>query len=206
MRDANFIPSYRLAARRRRRRLTYWVAAVAAYAVLLVAGIGAGHVLWGGSRAMLAQEREKTTRRIQAAGLAIRAVQADLAKQGHSLKAEQVALGQPDWSLLLTLLARSLNEGMVLGQCELKPDVPAVKSVAGASAPATQEPPAAFALSMAGYGQNMGAVLQFAQELERTTLFDQIRLTKTDAEPFLAGTAIRFQMECSLGRKAEVPK
>jgi hypothetical protein len=56
----------------------------------------------------------------------------------------------------------------------------------------------AFALKISGCGRTVADVLKFAEGLERAGLFDQIRLVKTDTQPLLAGTAVGFEMECSL--------
>jgi hypothetical protein len=77
----------------------------------------------------------------------------------------------------------------------------AVASQASAASPAPAVPvgdATAFALTIGGCGRTVADVLKFAEGLERAGLFDQIRLVKTDTQPLLAGTAVGFEMECSL--------
>jgi hypothetical protein len=152
---------------------------------------------------VLAKEEDRTTATIQSADRAIRMLQGELATQEATLKANQALEGQPDWSCLLSLLARSLGDGAVVKRCELRPRPPA-GPVTPASA--SQKEGDAYALRVSGVGRTVADVLQFAGELERSGLFDQIRLVKTDTEPFLSTTATSFEMEGSLGGKAENPK
>jgi hypothetical protein len=195
MNNVNFIPSYRRAAEQRRRRLTQWIILGVAYGVFLATAIASGYAVWGGGGAALADELENIKTQMKVTTSEMTAMRGDLDAKGKTLRAEQIVVSQPDWSLLLALLARSLSDGAVLTQCDLKPEVPA-----GAAATAAAQPvPASFSLRLSGYGKGLPAVLQFAQELERAGLFDQIRLVKTDPEPFMSGTAIRFQMECTMG-------
>jgi len=195
MKNINFIPAYRRVARRDRRKLTRWITVGAAYLVLVAGGTAACYAVWSVGGATLAGELEKTKAQIQMTNGELRSMRTELEAKEKALRAEQAAIDQPDWSLLLAMLARSMGDGLVLTQCELRP-------VAAGHAPAAEpETTASFSLQVAGYGKTLPGVLRFAQELERSGVFDQIRLVKTDPEKFLAGTAVRFQMECTMGPK-----
>ncbi|MCX5674134.1 MAG: hypothetical protein NTX87_03925 [Planctomycetota bacterium] len=210
MKSINFIPSYRIAARQRRNRVRWWITAIAISLVLELGGIVCGYGIWCGGRMVLAGELTKTTTTIGSADRAIRMLQSELAAQEATLKASQDVQSQPDWSVLLALLARSLGDGAVLRRCELKPVQPAaVTSQVSAVSPAPAVPlgdATAFALKISGCGRTVADVLKFAEGLERAGLFDQIRLVKTDTQPLLAGTAVGFEMECSLTGKRENSK
>jgi Tfp pilus assembly protein PilN len=201
MKSINFIPPSRLAARRRRRKMTRRAAATGGYVALLLGGLAFLYSLWGGSPPALAEDQAKTSARILLHHEKIQEAQRDLAACERLLQANQVIRNQPDWSLLLALVAGSLNEGVVLTQCELKPDA----LPQGSAAPATAPPPGAgmFSLKLAGRGQSMAAVLQFVRELEHTGLFDEVDLVQTNWEPFLAGKVVGFQVECMLSDKGK---
>jgi hypothetical protein len=203
MRSVNFMPAYRIVARQRRRRLRWWAAVIAASVVLELGGIACGYGLWCGGRRVLAKEEDRAAATIQSANRAIRMLQGELAAQEATLKANHDLEGQPDWSRLLTLLAQSLGDGVIIRRCELKPCPPS-GSATPTSAPMKEGD--AYALKVSGVGRVVTDVLQFAGELERSSLFDHVRLVKTDTEPFLSGTATSFEMECSLGGKTENPK
>jgi len=204
MKNVNFMPAYRIVARQRRRRMRWWAVGIVVILFVELGGIVCGYGLWCGGRIVLAKEEERATATIQSADRAIRMLQGELATKEATLKANQALEGQPDWSCLLSLLAQSLGEGAVVKRCELKPRSPA-GPVTSASAP--QKEGDAYALKVNGAGRTVADVLQFAGVLERSGLFDQIRLVKTDTEPFLSATATSFEMEASLGGgKAENPK
>lgn len=210
VKNANFIPSYRFAARKRRRRLNAWVTGSIAYMTVLLALYAGSHALWSGAGGALADEQAQTNARIQRAGQDIRAAQGELAAQEVMLKAIQSVQKQPDWSILLALVPTALGDEVFLTRCEVRPENPA----GYAAAPAAAAPPAAakpgagatFRLKMSGYGRTMAAVLRFAQELERLDLFDQVQLVKTTPETLRSGGAISFQIECALGAKGGNPK
>ena len=202
MKNTNFIPSYRIVARQRRNRVRWWITAIAISLVLELGGIVCGYGIWRSGRMVLAGELTKMTTTLASADRAIRMLQSELAAQQATLKASQDVQSQPDWSVLLALLARSLGDGAVLRRCELKPVQPAaVTAQASAASPVPAVPvgdATAFALKISGCGRTVADVLKFAEGLERAGLFDQIRLVKTDTQPLLAGTAVGFEMECSL--------
>jgi Tfp pilus assembly protein PilN len=203
MKSVNFMPSYRIVARQRRRRIRLWTVVIGVTLVLELVGIACGYGLWCGGRMVLAKEEDRAAATIQSADRAIRMLQGELATQEATLKANQALEGQPDWSRMLSLLAQSLGDGVIVKRCELKPRPPA-GPVTPASAPLKEGD--AYALKVSGVGRAVADVLQFAGALERSGLFDQIRLVKTDTEPFLSGTATVFEMECALGGKTENPK
>lgn len=228
MQSVNFIPARRTAAKQRRHRTTRWTVTVSAYAVLLVGVYACAYALWGGGYAAVADEERKTGLRAEHAKQAVNALQAELAAEEATLKANQALADQPDWSVLLVLVARDLGDEVVLDRCDLRPGQALETTAAGSPAPAppssvspTAGPPAAaapspasgeaaapgpFVLAVAGYGKTMTAVSQYVLTLERLALFDQVRLTKTNREPFLSTQAVAFQIECSLGGNGGGPK
>ena len=190
MQSRNLIPVYRLAARSRRRRLRRWTVAIAAYAAVLVGVYVGARLIWGGNQTALAAELERTAAHVAQTSHTVRTFQKELDAQDLALRANKALGNQPDWSLLLATLPVKLGDDLVLRRCEIKPG----DAAAGAAAKA--DAPEAYTLRIAGYGRAMSSVLAFVQSLEALGLFDQVRLTRTNSEPFLSGTAIGFQVEC----------
>jgi Tfp pilus assembly protein PilN len=205
MQSINFIPVHRMDARRQRAKVTRWTAVVGVYASVLLAAYAVLYGFWGGEHETLAQEQEKADAKIRDSNKAIKAVHAELAEREMTLKANQDLADQPDWGLLLVVLARSLNDGVVLSRCELKPDSLGAPAAAAPAATSTAAA-APLTLRLVGRGQTMEAVLKFAQAMERTGIFDQVHLARTGWEPFHAGTAVTFQVECTSGGKAGVSR
>ena len=197
MQSRNLIPSHRLEAARRRRRLQAWIGAVSVYAAALVAVYVGCACAWGVDAGALARRRQTTEQRVELIRNHIRKAQADLAEAQHTLKANETIGGHPDWSLLLMLLAHHMNDGLVLRQCHLAP------ANADDSLPADATTPAGWRLEMTGFAREVTAVSQFALSLEKTGLFNEVRLMKTVRQPFLAGQATHFQVRCDLGRRVK---
>jgi len=205
VKDKNFIPAYRLHARQRRRRLGLWASVcvlyllVAAGAYLFCCGV------WGGDHRAQAEELSAAKSRIQQRDQAVEAIQRDLKAAEAMLRAAREVGEQPDWSTLLALLAKSLNDDLVLRQCELRADYlgPSPLSSGQPMPPANSGP---FSLKLVGYGRTQEAVSRFVLQLEQADLFDQVKLIRTSREPFLAEEAIAFQVECTMGGKAGSPQ
>jgi hypothetical protein len=238
MADMNFIPSHRMAARDRRARIRRWATASVVWAMVLVTLYAGAYALWGGGRKAMAGEQRRVAARILETSQAIRMIQHELASQNLLLRSGQIVENQPDWSILLAVLPRTLSGDVVLKRCELRADPtftpPPVASPAAAPAaapaparpgsaqPAQESRPAGpadeataaardatssaevqtpFLLKVAGYGKTMPAVLQFVQELERTGLFDHVRLVQTSPEVVQSTVVSAFLVECTLGGK-----
>ena len=201
-RRMNFVPASRLCAQRRGRRLRLWTVGGLVYVAVLVAVYLFALSLWGADPRTYAYELDKTRTNIQRAEQTILATRQQLDKAELMLQAHQAAGNHPDWSLLLTMLADSLNDEVVLKQCELK-SVPSpagsASAGAGQATPSGAGRPAPYLLRLAGYGRTHAAVSQFVLQLEKIGLFDQVKLTRTVREPFMSDSAILFQVECPLG-------
>ncbi|MFO8012814.1 MAG: hypothetical protein R6X20_05845 [Phycisphaerae bacterium] len=199
MRSRNLIPSHRLEAARRRRRLKAWVGAVSVYAAVLVTVYVACVCAWGVDAGSLERRRQAAAERVEQVSRQIQETQAHLAEAQRTLDANRTIGGHPDWSLLLMLLSANMNDGVVLRQCRLTP--PGAEDDTPGEAPATDG--VGWRLEMAGYGRQVTAVSQFALAMEKTGLFDEVRLLKTVRQPFLAGQATHFQIRCDLGTRAK---
>jgi len=140
--------------------------------------------------ASIAEEINSCNRRI--AALKIEITKAETKVEAHR------ALGnQPDWSILLAMLADSLEDDVVLNKCHFAtaPKAPSVAAGGGDDPPGRQ----LFTLEVSGLGRSQTAVSQFVLRLEKAKLFDRVKLIKTGRQKFLTGRAIGFQLECSLG-------
>jgi hypothetical protein len=121
---------------------------------------------------------------------------------------------QPDWSVLLGLLAQSLGEEIVLTSCKLEsqpptPDAPAPMPRPGAAAPAPESTAAAaalrepgarrYTLQISGIGRTQSSVSQFVLRLERLGLFERVTILKTARELFGEHDSIGFRLEATMG-------
>src|SRR5690606_11983203 len=195
MRPVNLIPTARREAARRRRYIRRWVGACIAYACVLGLAYGALHLFWRPDH--VTRNAPVNLRKLVAANQetdkAVKEVQAKLQDARRTLDANRAVVEKPDWSLLMVLLTRTLEDQIVLRRCNLVPMVapPVPASVAVAPAPRATGGPAVklaavaaaapppgqqYTLLLAGLGKTQTSVTQFVVRLERTGLFDEVKL------------------------------
>ena len=200
--SVNLIPMHRRQQRRLRARRAGWIIAASAYAVLLTGTYGIWRYAWSddsdlGSRiAKLQDGIDETNRNIERVGFSLNETRV-------SLIIEQSVNGQPDWSMLLAMLADLRGDDIVLKNClvdaasetirERAPE-PAVGVIA---APQVAGPERAV-VRLQGYGRSQAVVAQFVLRLEQAGLFDDVSLVKTNREPFMDDHAMSFQVDCQI--------
>ena len=199
--NVNLIPSGRLAAKQRHARLRVWVALCCGYAVILSAGVGICYAMWARHDTGLSDKIESTARQISESDRAIRKYRRELPQVQAALEASEAMGNQPDWSKLLVLLAEELGEQVVLNECKLSLLDGDVSGGPQTSASYLKEVPLGqrrYKLSISGFGQTQTGVSRFVLRLEHIELFDEVRLMKSDRQPFLTGEAVAFNIECSI--------
>jgi hypothetical protein len=108
--QANLIPIPRRLARQRRSRVRKWVTVCTVYCVMLVAAYGALHAVWGHSGDVLEQDVVMVAGDITATEKEMKLVQPKLTDARLTLDASRGVGSQPDWSVLLALLAGEMRE------------------------------------------------------------------------------------------------
>jgi hypothetical protein len=208
------MPAPRRQAKACRARVRQWLAVGMAFVGMLVMICITCHRTWGVGPDPLADEIRQTTDRIAASGTTISELQRQLVASRWKLDTFRGVGQQPDWSVLLTLLADGLGDEVVLKSCELDEIVIPVERTAGerggpqivtTSRLEDKAGRMAFVLRVAGFGRSQTAVSLFVLRLERSDMFDNVRIVSTIREPFLNAKATAFRLECRLegttGRK-----
>jgi len=205
MTGANLIPAARREAKQRRARQRVWIVICCLYGALLVTGYGVCHGLLGTDDRALDNQARKAAARVSAFQRRLADLQGKLDEAQRKLQANLAVGDQPDWSVLLTLLADTLDDDLVLSQCRIQPPGhakasrgPEPQRLTKAMVTKRQD---RFVLTVSGFGRTQAAVSRFVLRLEKTDLFNQVKLVKANREPFLADKAVAFLVECSLGRK-----
>ncbi len=202
MEKINLIPAPRGQARICRRRLRQWLTGTVACCATLLVICSICHVVWGGERNVLAGQISSTEAEIGKSGREIQALRIDCAETRWKLSSHRAIGKQPDWSILLGLLAENIGQDIVLERCRLR----WVKGLADSSKTGVlrdskgpkDSSDGVFVFKISGYGRSQPSVPQFVLRLEKTTLFDQVRLIKTNRQAFLDGKAVAFELECRL--------
>ncbi|MHC4218116.1 MAG: PilN domain-containing protein [Planctomycetota bacterium] len=120
---------------------------------------------------------------------ALAALKLDRQQAVAQLQANLAVGKQPDWSILLALLASNLDDEIVLRS---------VRLVSGSAEEGEAIESGETRLDFAGLGESQAAVSRFVLRLEEISLFRSVMLRDTRRESFLAGHAIAFRVECVL--------
>jgi Tfp pilus assembly protein PilN len=197
MKCVNLLPSHRRDAHARAYRLRAWFVGGGAYALLLVAACGLSYAIWGGDQAAIAAQSQRAARQLDEGERILAKLQPELNEAQARLSMIQAIDEQPDWSILLRLLAKSSTDQIVLTACRLDGSGDSAKPRSGRSA-TTQPGSMNNILTVTGYGRSQASVSHFVLRLEEAKLFDQVSLIRTSREAFGAGDAVAFTIECSL--------
>lgn len=208
MNGINLIPAAVLERRRRGRRIRVWSGVTAVYGALVAGSYGAfatagrlqnTHHRVAELARLVEQERAELTSLRDRAAEAMR--EADAARMMAS---------HPDWSVLLTLLARPLTADMALESCELSRIEPprADTGPAGAPPPRPATPgPDSFRLSLTGLARTQSQVTGYVLELERLggegpRLFQSVTLVEAKGRRISTTDVVSFRVECVLAPRA----
>ena len=195
MHGVNLIPAPRRHAKQRLARIRWVAAACAVYCVLLLGGYGFAYVAWGADVDAVQGDLQTVNGAIKKDERALTSVRAELKTVESTLAANRAVGSQPDWSVLLALLAKRTGENVVLNSCELdraasedeKPDH---------TVPAAQ---ASYRLAISGIAKSQMNVSQFVLRLEKTQLFDQVTLLDTTRQSVADRQVVAFNLDCLLG-------
>jgi len=196
--SVNLIPTPKTLQAEKRKRTRKWIAACIAYVGMLCAVYAGCRQRWGGEN-LQADELEQVSSSIAVHNRKI----ADVKQASLTLRAmidANNAVGkQPDWSILLALLARDLGNDVVLKHCQLDlvSDAP---TLAGGSKPKP------FVLRIRGMGRTQMAVSTFVLRLENMGLFTEVKRTKASVETFMTTRAVAFELDCTLGTSHGGPR
>jgi Tfp pilus assembly protein PilN len=201
------MPEPKRKAKARRFRMHQWVVGGVGFLGLLVILCILTHKMWGVGPNPLGNELNDARDRIRASGLNVKMLKKQLVAARWKLDTFRGVGKQPDWSVVLTMLADGLGSDVVLKSCELGDAAMTVNTLPTARGPVKshtvglteEQKQMRFVMGVAGFGRSQTAVSQFVLRLERSGLFDSVRIVSTIREPFLDDKAIAFRLECRLG-------
>lgn len=209
----NLIPMRRREQRKLRARRNAWIIAACGYVIILGAGYGVWHAVWGAGDRDLSRQLTLVNGDTDEASKALARLRAELSDAKLALQVNETIASQPDWSVLLALLAKLRGDEIVLNHCAM---VSSVEKMAAADKPVEKPPakpqtesvpvlpalglevPNHIVVSVRGYGRSQAAVQQFVLRLEQCGLFDTVAMLGTTREGFASVDAVAFRLECSL--------
>jgi Tfp pilus assembly PilM family ATPase/Tfp pilus assembly protein FimT len=196
--EINLIPKARRMTKHRRQRKRMWATVIGTYALsVLICILGSRLMHVFDSRA-LASQVELLQSQIDMARNEAKSLRTQLKQVRDAWETANTVNNQPDWSLLLALLADIAGDDIELRMCEIGTAMgnmstreippPAALPLAGAdSSPSATSANAMWTLNLSGRARSQAAVSQFVLRLEHLGLFAQVRLMETRREPLGQG-------------------
>ena len=185
MLTANLIPASRLLAQRRARRIRMWSAVSCVYALVLVAACLGLHAALRNDDTQARAVIVSASQQLEASQDVIERLKADLADVRRRAEAARQITTRPDWSILLALLSRHRGDGLALTNCHLE---------------ALDE--GGYSLSIGGISRTPEHITDYTIALERSGVFDHVRLVETVRRATPRGEAVAFSLDCRLGSPA----
>lgn len=217
MNSINLIPQHRIEARRRRVRVRAWAWICAGYASVLVVGCAMAMVMFGSKDRVTSGELARLTRQVTDQSRQLALVQPEMNEAMAQLDASRAVTVQPDWGLLLKLLAHSRGDSVVLDRVALSPVEPpghqkldeakpvapgniALASAAKAKAnrDTVARKPLHVEIQISGLAKSQLDVSAFVLRLEQQKLFDHVKLLATSRVSSSEASAVTFRLQCSM--------
>jgi Tfp pilus assembly protein PilN len=202
MRHINLVPAHRRDAKRRRTHMKWCGAGCAMYAAVATIATAIAWGAWAGEDQQVRQQIARADEEIHRSEQVLSETRIKFAADQHRLTAAQEIAEQPDWSLLLTLLAQKADDQMVLRSCQLRPAGDPVGEGKTTDAPTGP----GLVVVVTGVARSPQAAQQYVLRLEKTGLFERVTLVETRREPFLNGEASAFRADCVLSTSAPPAK
>lgn len=203
---ANLIPAARRHRACLRSRVRTWSVVTAAYAAIVALGV---------FLALMGREDTSATQQaIDALAADAERLQEDIRFLGSSIAAQATLLqahrslqADPDWSLLLALVASRVDDDVALTGIQLAPrraDRSAEEDPPDAAAPASPGA-AAYELVLTGRAPSQGRVTDFVLDLEGLGVFDSVAIldAQRDSESAAEESGVRFVILCLLVEREE---
>lgn len=195
MNGVDLIPTTRRQARRIGRALRLWFASGSVLAAVVIAScVVAGAAAAGHDE--VAGELEGAQGRVKTLQQTSDALRRNLVQMEVQRRAAIVANDQPDWSVLLRLVARNLDAQSSLRQVQLNETTPAPK-------PPAKQSLRTFETRLSGYCPTPAAVSAYVLRLQQLGLFNEVTLLRTTRQ---ASGDVAFELVCTMGESMGVAR
>lgn len=198
MKNVNLIPVSERRAKQTRRHIRQWVVICIAYAAALLVVTALCHAALQPPGDVVRQDLERTLERARQSHERIQQLAGELTEVQSKLAASRAVGRQPDWSVLLGVLAEKMGEQVVLRSCSIEPAPPPGPVVASGKPVRQPDGEHGYVVVLEGLGRSQAAVSSFVLRLEQTGLFGRVQQQGTSREKFLSDTAVRFALRCNL--------
>ena len=186
--------------------MQFWMGSCGGYALLWLVAFFVLRLIGIGGPNALGSDLEKINNRAKEVEADLAQIRSNLGRSNSELAASRKIGSQPDWSVLLSLLASTLGDSIVLRDCQIITDQASDSTSSKAnrttflqeavSTRKTITDMGTVQLKIGGLGLNQQAVSEYVLRLERLELFSHVKLIETRREPFLDSQAIAFHLQC----------
>lgn len=128
---------------------------------------------------------------------AIGAIEIEIEQGQSMLAATQDLANNPDWGLLLGFVGKMVSGDLVLKEYQLQDATPQAPVINQAT-DAQDRSIGAFQFVVKGWGRTQAAVTDFTVKLERTGLFENVKLLDSNLQPLGSGSAVSFTIQCTM--------
>lgn len=194
----NLIPQYRREARYRRRYARLWISSGLIYAIALIGLWCFAHIIWSSGSEAVAVDLARVQSDISDTENAMDELRPCLVEVQARLAASRSIGDQPDWSILLRLLASLLDDQTVLEEIKLEPVYDNAEQrgyTSSAGYARDTRSISKYALKLSGLGRSHQAVQNYVIRLEHTGLFSRVTLVDTHKKPYLSSDAVAFRID-----------
>lgn len=212
--SVNLVPKQRQQARCKNARMQFWMGSCGGYALLWLIAFFLLRLIGNGGPNALGSDLEKINNRTKEVEGNLAQIRSDLGRSNAELAASRKIGSQPDWSVLLSVLASTLGDSIVLRECQLTTaqssdsassngkKIKFLQEVVSNNKPVADR--GNVQLQISGLGLNQQAVSEYVLRIEQLDLFSLVKLVETRREPFLDSQAIAFSLRCIFD-SSEVP-
>jgi len=204
MTAVNLIPAYRLRARRTRGRAAWWAMGCAAYALGLAIAYGVLAVNLEGRSDVVTGQIDRLEAQISQSRHTIAQTRQKLFASRANLRANLAVGRQPNFSVLLAVLAAHVGDEVILSKCSLTPRPPEGGSgsaaVGGKAGIGQHGPVGRYSVSVNGFAASQSAASDYVLRLEQTRLFERVSLLETTRQARQNRQVVGFRLQCLLGK------
>jgi len=193
----DLIPAPIRMARRRAARVRSWTSICGAYLCILLCAYGAVATAVDSDPSGLSERLAARVKENEKQQAQVKDIASKLQNARRVLDANHAVGDQPDWSILLAMVARMTQEQVVLRSFQVAPRSPAVPETKPAAEGETDS--GRFLLKIKAFARSQDEVMAFVARLEREGLFENVALLESKREPFGSAEAVGFSLDCGLG-------
>jgi Tfp pilus assembly protein PilN len=198
MNRTNLIPLHRQLRDERTARIKRWARTTAGLCLFVAAALVCCAAWTSQATGPTSEDFSRAAADLSKANQEAASLRAELNVETQRLRSRQLIFEQPDYSLLLRLIAQQVDDDVVLSRCECY-RAGADRAQPSDSAKDPKSKTKTDALQLSGFARSQPAVAAFMLQLESTGVFQKVTLLRSSEQPLLSGQVAAFEIQCVPG-------